>query len=58
VPPPPVPSDDHFLAQAFVQTLVRELAVNAFFRPIFKLRGAVAKLGKPFDMHGAAILNA
>jgi hypothetical protein len=54
--PPPVSSDDHFLAPAFVQTLVQELAVDAFFGPI--VRGAAATLGKPVDRHGAAILNA
>jgi hypothetical protein len=54
-PPAPVSSNDHFLAQAFVQTLVLELAVDAFLGPI--LRGAAATLGKPVDWHGAAILN-
>jgi hypothetical protein len=54
-PPPPVSCDDYVLAPAFVQTLVPELAVDAFFWPI--LRGAVATLGKHVDRHGAAILN-
>ncbi len=40
----------------FVQTLMLELAINAFFGPI--LRGAAATLGKQVDRHGAAILNA
>ena len=52
-PTPPVPSADHFLAPAFVQALVRELAVDAFFGPI--VRGAAATFGKPVDRHGAAI---
>jgi hypothetical protein len=51
-----VPSDDHFLAPAFVQSLVQELAVNTFFWPI--LRGPAATLGKPVDRHGTAILGA
>jgi hypothetical protein len=55
-PPPPVSSNDHFLAPAFVQTLVQELAVDAFFGLI--LRGAAVTLGKPVDRHGAAILKA
>jgi len=55
-PTPPVPSDAHFLAPAFVQTLVRELAVDAFFGPI--VRGAAATLGQPVDRHGNAILDA
>ena len=55
-PTQPVPSDDHFLAPAFVQTLVRELAVDAYFGPI--VRGAAATLGKPVDRHGAAVLDA
>jgi hypothetical protein len=50
-----VHSDNHFLALAFFQTLVLELAVDTFFGPI--LQGAAATLGKPFDRHGAAILN-
>ena len=53
---PPVPCDDHFLAPAFVRSLVRKLAVDTFFRPI--VRGAAATLGKPVDRHGATILNA
>jgi hypothetical protein len=57
-PTPPVPSDDHFLAPAFVWNLVRELTVDAFFGPI--LRRAAATLGKskPVDRHGAAIRDA
>ena len=55
-PTPPAPSDDHFLAPAFVQTLVLELAVDAFFGPI--VRGAAATFGKAVDRHGAAILDA
>ena len=55
-PTPPVPSDDHFLAPAFVRDLVRELAADAFFGPI--VRGAAATLGKPVDRHGAAIPDA
>ena len=47
-PNPPAPSADHFLAPTFVQSLVRELAVDAFFGPI--LRGAAAT-----DRHGAAM---
>ena len=55
-PTPPVPSDAHFLAPAFVQTLVRELAVDAFFGPI--VRGAAATLGQPVDRHCNTILDA
>jgi hypothetical protein len=52
-----VPSDDHFLAPAFIQSLVQELAVDAFFGPV--LRGVAATtLGKPVDRHGTAILCA
>ncbi len=52
-PTQPVPSAAHFLAPVFVQSLVRELAVDAFFGLI--LRGAAATFGKPVDRHGAAI---
>jgi hypothetical protein len=52
-PTPPVPSADHFLAPAFVQTLVRELAVDAFFGP--NVRGAGATLGKPVDRYGRRV---
>ena len=55
-PTPPAPSDDHFLAPAFIQTLVLELAVDAFFGPI--VRGAAATFGKAVDLHGTAILDA
>ena len=55
-PTPPVPSDAHFLAPAFVRELVRELAADAFFGPI--VRGAAATLGRPVDRHGVAILDA
>ena len=55
-PTPPVPSDDQFLAPAFVQTLVRQLAVDSFFGPI--VRGAAVTLGKPVDRQGVPILNA
>ena len=55
-PTPPTPSDDHFLAPVFVQTLVRELAVDAFFGPI--VRGAAATLGHAVDRRGTAILAA
>ena len=55
-PPPPAPSADHFLAPAFVQTLVQELAVDAIFGPI--MRGAAGTLGRPVDRHGAAVLKA
>jgi hypothetical protein len=55
-PPPPVPSADHFLAPAFVQTLVQELAVDAFFGPI--MRGAAGTLCRPIDRHGTAVLKA
>ena len=51
-PAPPVPSDDHFLAPAFVRTLVQELAVDTFFGPI--MRGAAATIGRPVDRHGEA----
>ncbi len=53
MPTPPVPSAAHVLAPAFVQSLVRELAMDAFFGPI--LRGAAATFGKPVDRHCAAI---
>ena len=46
-PFPPTPSDDLFLAPAFVQTLAAELAVDTLFGPI--LRGAAAALGKLID---------
>jgi hypothetical protein len=55
-PPPPAPSANHFLAPAFIQTLVQELAVDAFFGPI--MQGAVATLGRPVDRHGTAVLKA
>jgi hypothetical protein len=55
-PTPPVPSDAHFLAPAFVRDLVRELTADAFFGPI--VRGAAATLGRPVDRHGVAILDA
>ena len=55
-PTPPVPSDDHFLAPAFVRSLVREIAADAFFGPI--VRGAAATLGQLVDRHGAALLGA
>ena len=54
-PTPPVPSDDHFLAPAFVRSLVRELAADAFFGPIG--RGAAATLGQLVDRHGTALLG-
>ena len=54
-PTPPVPSDDHFLAPAFVRTLARELTGDAFFGPI--VRGAAVTLGKPVDRHGVAVLD-
>ena len=54
-PTPPVPSDDHFLAPAFVRALVRELAADAFFGPIG--RGAAATLGQLVDRHGTALLG-
>jgi len=52
-PTPPVPSDDHFLAPAFVRTLTQELAVDAFFGPI--MRRAAATIGQPVDKHGCVI---
>ncbi len=52
-PTAPALSVDHFLAPAFEQSLVLELAVDAFFGPI--MRGAAATFGKPVDRHGAAI---
>ncbi len=55
-PTPPVPSDAHFLAPAFVWDLVRELAADAFFGPI--VREAAATLGLPVDRHGVALLEA
>ena len=55
-PTPPVPSDDHFLAPAFVRTLVQELAVDLFFGPI--MLGAAATIGKPVDRHGQVSLDA
>jgi hypothetical protein len=54
-PTPPVPSDDHFLAPAFVRSLVRELAADAFFGPIG--RGAAATLGQLVDRHGTTLLG-
>jgi hypothetical protein len=54
-PTPPVPSADHFLAPAFVQSLVRELAADAFFCPI--MRGEAATFGKPVDRHSATLLD-
>ena len=55
-PTPPVSSDDHFLASAFVRTLVQELAVDTFFGPI--MRGAAATIGKLVDRHGEVSLDA
>ena len=52
-PTPPVPSDDHFLAPAFVRTLAQELAVDSFFGPI--MRGAAATIGQPVDRRGDVI---
>ncbi len=52
----PTPSSDRFLSPAFVQALVRELAADAFFGPMFG--GAAATLGKPVDRHGVAVLDA
>ncbi len=46
------PSADHFLAPTSVQSLVRELAVDALFCLI--LQGATG-FGKPVNWHGAAI---
>ena len=54
-PTTPVQSADHFLAPAFVQTLVLELAADAFFGPI--VRGAGATLGKPVDCYGAVVVD-
>jgi hypothetical protein len=51
-----VPSEDHFLAPAFVLSLVRELPADAFFWPI--ARGGAVTLGKPVDQHCTAILDA
>ena len=52
---PPAPCDAHLLAPTFVQTLVRELAVDAFFWPI--MLGSAATLGRPVDRHCDAILD-
>ena len=55
-PTPPVPSDNHFLSPAFVQAVVRELALDMFFGSI--MRGAAATLGGALvDRRGEAILD-
>ena len=54
-PSPPTPSDDLFLAPAFVQTLAAELAVDTLF--VLILRGAAAALGKLVDSLGTPIVD-
>ena len=54
-PSPPTPSDDLFLAPAFVQTLAAELAVDTLFGPI--LREAAAALSKLVDRLGTPIID-
>ena len=54
-PSPQTPSDDFFLAPAFIQTLAAELAVDTLFGPI--LRGAAAVLGKLLGSLGTPIVD-
>ena len=54
-PAPPAPSDDRFLAPAFVKALIAELTVDAVFGPI--LRGAAAALGKLVDRFGGPVTD-
>jgi hypothetical protein len=54
-PPQQVPIN-HFLAPAFVQTLVQELAVYTFFWPI--VWETAATLGRTVNWQGAAALKA
>ena len=51
-PAPPAPSSDRILALALAQALVRELAEDAFFGPIFWRAAATRTLGKPVNWHG------